>query len=155
MAGNPDFKDLFAAFNDADVRFLVVGAYAVIHYTEPRYTKDLDVWVEPTPTNAARVFMALAAFGAPLSDVSEQDFADPSVVFQIGIEPNRIDVLTGIAGLDFAPAWDHSLATTYDGIPIRVLSIDDILLAKRNAGRPQDLLDIDKLERCRRSGRGR
>ena len=151
MAGNPDFSDLFVAFNTADVRFLVVGAYAVIHYTEPRFTKDLDLWVEPAPENAHRVFAALRAFGAPLQGVSEADFSDPSVAFQIGVEPNRIDVLTAVEGLSFQACWKNARVTTYDGIPIRVLALDDILTAKLTTARPQDLLDVEKLMLAKRS----
>ena len=149
MGCNPDYRDLFVAFNDAEARFLIVGAYAVIHHTEPRYTKDIDVWVEPSPTNAARVFRALAAFGAPLTGVGVADFAYPAVVYQVGIEPNRIDVLTSIGPLDFSGSWSRANQVDYGGVAVRVLSLDDILAAKRAAGRPQDLLDIEKLERAR------
>ena len=96
---NRDFRDLFSAFNDADVRYLVVGAYAVIHYTEPRYTKDLDIWVEPSQDNAVRVYRSLASFGAPMDNLGVDDLSNPDVVFQIGIEPNRIDTLMGLGDL--------------------------------------------------------
>jgi hypothetical protein len=151
MGANRDFRDLFAAFAAAEVRCLVVGAYAVMHYTEPRYTKDLDVWVEPSEDNARRVVAALSAFGAPLDGVSAEDFTDPSVVFQVGIEPNRFDVLTAVAGLDFATAWEHAVTTAYSGVPIRVLSLDDVITAKAAAGRPQDRLDLKRLARARDS----
>jgi len=150
MGCNPDYRDLFVAFNDAEARFLIVGAYAVIHHTEPRYTKDIDVWVEPSPANATRVFRALAAFGAPLVGVGAADFTDPAVVYQVGIEPNRIDVLTSIGPLDFNASWSRASQVDYGGVAVRVLSLDDILAAKRAAGRPQDLLDIEKLERARK-----
>jgi len=149
MSVNPDFADLFRTFNDADVRYLVVGAYAVIFHAEPRYTKNVDLWVEPTPGNAERVFRALAAFGAPLDQVRAEDFQEAELVYQIGIEPNRIDILMGIPGLDFAAAWEHAVASRYGDQPIRVLSLDDLILAKRTSGRPQDLLDVARLERIR------
>jgi len=148
MGANRDFKDLFAAFADAEVRFLVVGAYAVMHHTEPRYTKDLDVWVEPTGENARRVMLALASFGAPLQGVVAEDFTDPTVILQVGIEPNRFDVLTAIAGLEFPVAWERADRVTYDGVSIRILSLADVIAAKRAAGRPQDRLDLKRLERA-------
>lgn len=149
MAVNPDFRDLFSAFAAAEARFLVVGAYAVIHHTEPRYTKDVDLWVEPTPENAARVLGGLRAFGAPVAGLTEGDLCDPEVVYQIGVEPNRIDLLTSLEGLEFAPAWERGVPTTYGGVPIRVLGLEDLITTKRAAGRPQDLLDAARLEAAR------
>jgi hypothetical protein len=93
------------AFAAAEVRFLIVGAYALAHHGRPRATGDLDVWVDPTPVNAPRVMRALAAFGAPMHDITEEDFARPGVVFQIGVPPGRIDVLTDLTGLTFEEAW--------------------------------------------------
>lgn len=147
MGVNPDFKDLFSAFCDADVRFLVVGAHAVIFHSVPRYTKDLDVWVEPTRPNATRAFEALARFGAPLDGVSVEDLCNTQTVIQLGIEPNRIDVMTDVAGIPFEDAWNRRSTSTYGDVPIAVLGRDDVLHAKRAAGRPQDLLDIEWLER--------
>jgi len=152
MGVNPDFNDLFRTFNEAEVRYLVVGAYAVVYHTEPRYTKDLDVWVEPTPTNARRVFSALVEFGAPLEGVTTEDFADPHLVYQIGIEPNRIDVLMGIGELEFAECWKRADSTSYGGIPIRVLAIDDLVCAKTGTGRPQDQIDVERLQDKKRRG---
>jgi hypothetical protein len=115
MAVNPDFKDLLLALSDARARFLIVGAHAVMHYTAPRYTKDLDDWVDPTPENAARVIAALMSFGAPLFDLEIADLARPGVTFQIEIEPNRIDILTEVENLDFGAAFDRCATTSYGG----------------------------------------
>ena len=153
MAVNPDFRDLFSALNGAEARYLIVGAYAVIHHTEPRYTKDVDLWVEPTAENAARVLTALAAFGAPILGLTASDLTDPEVVYQIGIEPNRIDLLTRVEGLDFDAAWPRAAETSYGGVPIRVLGLDDLITAKRATARPQDLLDAERLEVARRRTR--
>src|SRR5215510_5785228 len=98
---NPDFVDLLRAFNAADVRFLVVGAYALALHGRPRATGDLDVWIEATPENAPRVMGALAAFGAPLAQLSVDDFAREGIVYQLGVEPRRIDILTKLTGLSF------------------------------------------------------
>ena len=99
MNGNRDFKDLLRAFSKGRVRYLIVGAYAVIYHTEPRYTKDIDIWVDPSPENARRAFKALARYGVPLAGVTEADFADPRIVYQIGIEPNRVDTLSEARGI--------------------------------------------------------
>ena len=146
MPSNPDFADLLRAFCGEGVEFLVVGAHAVMRYTEPRYTKDLDVWVNPTPENAARVMRALARFGAPLDVVVEADFTDPDVVFQIGVAPNRIDVMTSVAGLQFQDAYARRVESTYGGAPVAFPSKQDLVAAKRASARPQDMLDADRLE---------
>lgn len=149
---NPDFRDLFRCLNDEGARFLIVGAYAVMFHTEPRYTKDLDIWVEATPENARRVWNALARFGAPMEGVTEQDLCSPELVYQVGVEPNRFDVLMGIRGLEFGDAWEHRVETTYSGEPVSILGLDDTIRAKAAAGRPQDLLDLSRLE-ARKRGR--
>jgi hypothetical protein len=147
MAINPDFKDLLLALFDARARFLIVGAHAVMHYTAPRYTKDLDIWVDPTPENAPRVIAALEAFGAPLFDLEIEDLAKPGVTFQIGIEPNRIDILTEVELLDFEAALDRCATTSYGGVPIGLLSIDDLIKNKESVGRLQDQLDVENLRK--------
>lgn len=101
----PDFIDLLRAFAEADVRCLVVGAYALGLHGRPRATGDLDVWVDATPENAARVMRALAAFGAPLDTVTAEDFSHEGIAFQIGLPPLRVDILTQLSGLSFAEAW--------------------------------------------------
>ena len=147
MGINPDFRDLFASFNAGRVEYLVVGAYAVIYYSTPRYTRDLDLWVNPTPGNARRVWKALEKFGAPMIGVSEVDFANRDLVYQIGIEPNRIDVIMGIPGCEFSPCWKRRTKSVYGGVPIFIMGAEDLLRSKRSAGRPQDLLDAENLKR--------
>jgi len=102
---NPDFRDLLSEFNARGVEYLVVGAYALAAHGHVRATGDLDIWVKPDPANAKRVMSALAAFGAPLHDLTEGDLSRAGVVFQIGVAPVRIDVLTGIDGVAFDEAW--------------------------------------------------
>jgi hypothetical protein len=147
MAANPDFRDLFSALSTAGAEFLVVGGHAVMFHTVPRFTKDIDVWVRPTQENARRVYDALRAFGAPMSDLTVADLATVGTIFQIGLAPNRIDVLTSIESVEFEGAWQRRVSTTYGGVPIHVLSIEDLLTNKRAVGRPQDLLDVALLER--------
>ena len=144
---NRDFSDLFAALNDADARYLLVGAHAVAFHAEPRYTKDLDVWVDATPDNARRVMAALRAFGAPLECASDADFAQPGVTLQIGVAPNRIDVATQIDGVAFADAWPNRVESVYGEQRIWVIGRADLVTNKRAAGRPQDLLDLTVLAR--------
>lgn len=147
MGVNPDFRDLFKILNDHGVEYLVVGAYAVIYYTTPRFTKDLDVWLSPTPENARRVFRALAKFGAPLIDVGETDFTDKEMVYQIGVEPNLIDIMMGIPGFEFPAAWANRESSTYGGIPICIIGREDLIQSKIAANRPQDLIDVENLKR--------
>jgi hypothetical protein len=150
MPANPDFRDLLSELSAAGAEFIVVGAHAVMFYTEPRYTKDFDVWVRPTPENAKRVRAALAAFGAPLADLSEDDLASPGTIFQIGVEPNRIDVITSIEAVAFEAAWTRRVPSTYGGVPISLLALEDLIVNKTHVGRDQDKLDVQKLERARR-----
>jgi len=145
MAINPDFRDLFSALSGEDAEFIVVGAHAVMFFTEPRYTTHLDVWVRPSRENAKRVRRALAHFGAPLSDLSVDDLAVAGTIFQIGIAPNRIDILTSIEAVEFETAYPRAARSTYGGVAIRLLSAEDLLANKRAVGRKQDELDVEKL----------
>ena len=147
---NRDFRDLFSALNAAEVRYLVVGAYAVTFHARPRFTRDLDVWIDREPDNAGRAWKALAAFGAPLREVAPAELSRPGMVLQIGVAPNRIDVLTQIEGVDFAAAWERRVAGTYGDCPIHVVSCEDLIVNKRTVGRPQDLLDVEELEKAKR-----
>lgn len=147
MATNPDFKDLLQELSDAKASFLIVGAHAVMFYTAPRYTKDLDIWVEANRENAKKVYKALKQFGAPLTELTISDLSSPETIFQIGIEPNRIDILTHLKSLDFAKAWKNRKSTTYDGVPIHILGLEDLILNKQAVGRDQDLLDLKNLAR--------
>lgn len=147
MGFNPDFRDLLSAFADCGVRFLVVGAYAVTHYTAPRFTKDLDIWIDPTAENAARAWKALAAFGAPLAGVSPADLSRPGMILQIGVPVNRIDVLTSVQALDFGECWKRRDPGRYADVTVHYLSRADLIRNKTSVGRPQDLLDVARLKR--------
>jgi hypothetical protein len=144
---NRDFLDLLSAFNDREVRYLVVGGVAYSTYVEPRHTKDLDVWIDATPENAKRVWNALGEFGAPLEDLKLADLSTPGVVYQIGLPPRRIDVLTRVTGLAFDEAWPNRTRVEYVGVPVHVSGAADLARNKRSVGRPQDLLDAEQLER--------
>jgi hypothetical protein len=144
---SPDFKDLLSAFNAQRVEYLVVGAHALAAHGYVRATGDLDVWVRPEPENAKRVIEALRAFGVPLHDLSEADLTRAGTVFQIGVAPIRIDVLTSIDGVGFAEAWTGRLTARFEDLPVPVLALRDLLANKRAVGRPQDLADVDWLEK--------
>ena len=153
MPVNPDFRDLFAALNGAGAEYLLVGGYALAVYAAPRFTKDLDVWGNPAPANAPRVLAALKAFGAPLGELTEADLTTPGIVFQMGLPPNRIDVLTSIDGVAFAEAWPARLVTEYGGQSLPVIGRAHLVANKRASGRPQDLVDADAIERAREPSR--
>lgn len=146
MAVNPDFRDLFAALNDAGARYLLVGGYAVAFHSQPRFTKDLDIWVEASVENASRVFAALKAFGAPLENLILTDLVQSELIFQIGVPPNRIDVLTSIDGVTFAEAWNAREQTTYGDQRVPVIGRTHLIQNKQASGRPQDLLDLQSLK---------
>jgi hypothetical protein len=141
-----DYEELLSALSNERVEFLIVGAYAVMAVTEPRYTKDLDVWVRPTRANAKRVYRALEAFGAPLANLHVRDLEREGIVFQIGVEPVRIDVLTKVDAIDFEGAYARATFGKYGRADVAFLSVADLIKNKRYVGPPQDLLDVAKLE---------
>ena len=143
---NQDFVDLLQAFVDHDVRFLIVGAYALALHGRPRATGDLDVWVDATPENAGRVMRALAAFGAPIDAISETDLSRPGVVFQLGVVPGRIDILTALTGLTFEEAWPGRVRHGFGPVPVDFIGRDSFIRNKRATGRAKDLGDIEGLD---------
>jgi hypothetical protein len=143
---NQDFVDLLQAFVAHDVRFLIVGAYALALHGRPRATGDLDVWVDPTTDNAPRVMRALAAFGAPLGDISETDFSRPGVVVQLGVPPGRVDILTDLTGLTFEEAWPGRLRHAFGDVPVNFIGRNSFIRNKRATGRAKDLGDIEGME---------
>ena len=142
---NQDFLDLLHAFAEFEVRFLVVGAYALALHAKPRATGDLDLWVEPTPENAARVMRALIRFGAPLQDVRERDFPEPGIVFQIGVPPRRIDILTSLTGLTFPEAWTDRVLHRFGDCEVFFLGRQSFISNKRALARPRDLADLESM----------
>lgn len=142
-----DQRDLLCAFNAEGVEYLVVGGHAVNVHGVPRLTKDLDVLIRSSMLNSERVFRALTNFGAPLQGFAPSDFfGHPDDILQIGVEPNRVDVLQSIPGVDFEDAWNGRVVLEVeDGIHVPFLSLDHLLANKRESGRPQDLADVDHL----------
>lgn len=144
---NEDYSDMLSALNGAGVEFLVVGAYALGAHGNPRSTGDIDFWVRPTQKNASRVWQALAEFGAPRSGVTKADFAARDTIFQIGVPPRRIDLLTSISGVSFEAAWNEKVASSLGDTRVWVLSRQHLLTNKLASGRPKDLADADWLKR--------
>jgi uncharacterized nucleotidyltransferase DUF6036 len=145
-----DFRELLSAFNGHSVRYLVVGGYAVGVHSQPRATKDLDLLIAIDLTNAGAVYAALAEFGAPLHDMSVEDFADASTFFRMGQPPLRIEILPRIDGLEFEDMWARRVEILVDadrGIIAPFISKDDLIVNKMAAGRPQDLADVDALRK--------
>ena len=147
---NRDFVEMLAALSAAGVEFLIVGAYALAAHGLPRATGDIDIWVRPTRANAARVMEALKAFGAPLFGLSMEDLLRPDTVFQIGVAPSRIDLLTGITGVSFEEAWQNRLSVEIDDQVVPVIGVEDLIRNKAATGRPKDQADLIWLRERRR-----
>ena len=141
-----DFKELLLAFNAHDVEYLIVGAHALAAHGHVRATKDLDLWVRPEKSNAERVLQALSDFGAPLGEVTEDDLSRKETIFQIGLPPLRIDIITAIDGVEFAEAWPARFETLFGGVPAFVISREHLIRNKKTAARLQDLADVQQLE---------
>jgi hypothetical protein len=142
---NQDFVALLRELSAAEARFLIVGAYALAHHGRPRATGDLDVWVDPSPANAARVYGALQAFGAPLTDLGQAELTQPDLVYQMGVPPRRIDVLTSLTGLTFEEAWTTRVHGTLGGEPCDFIGREALIRNKRALGRARDLADVEAL----------
>jgi hypothetical protein len=146
----PDFLDLLTALNAAEAKYMLVGGHAVGFHGVPRATKDIDIWIEASPENAARVLAALRAFGAPLGDLTVDDLARPGQGFRMGAPPFRIEILTEISGVAFADAWPRRERAEVDGVALHVIGLADLLDNKRAAARKRDLADVDALGRQRK-----
>jgi hypothetical protein len=142
---NRDFVEMLAALSDAGAEYLIVGAHALAAHGLPRATGDLDLWVNPTPENAERVWHALVQFGAPLDQLTLEDLSREEVVFQIGVVPNRIDILTSITGVAFDQAWDNRTMVEIQGMSVPVLGRAELVRNKRAVGRTRDIADIEEL----------
>jgi hypothetical protein len=153
MAGNPDYKELLQLLNESQVDYLIVGGFAVMKYGEPRYTKDLDLWIDNSTANSHRLVEALKKFGAPLENdgITAETFSEKQIVYQIGIAPVRIDILTQITAVDFADAWKNKVSSTFFGVPVHFISQADLKSNKQALARTRDLDDLKRNPRKRKS----
>lgn len=145
MLLNSDFKELLRLFEKHRVRYLIVGGYAVMKYSEPRFTNDIDFWIAVDPENARAVFTALKEFGAPLTDLSVKDFTDSESFYQMGSPPIRVDIMMSIPGGNFEKAWLNREVVQIDSVKLLFISKSDLIKAKEASRRPQDIIDLSKL----------
>lgn len=144
---NKDHRDILSVFIEEGVEFLVVGAYALAVYGLLRATGDIDLWINTSPDNILKVWSALEKFGAPLEQINRSDLEVSGIVYQIGVVPNRIDIMTSIDDVDFEDGWNRRFMVEVEGLHIPVLSKEHLIINKKAVGRPQDLVDIDNLEK--------
>ena len=140
------FKELLLAFNEHNVEYLIVGAHALAVHGHIRATKDLDVWVRPDRSNAQKVLAALSDFGAPLLDLTADDLSRKATVFQIGLPPFRIDIITSIDGVEFAEAWPDRFEASFGDVPVFLLSRHHLITNKKTTARLQALADVQQLD---------
>jgi hypothetical protein len=146
MLTSPDFKELLKLFEKHKIRYLIVGGYAVMKYSEPRFTKDLDVFIATDQENAKNVYLALKEFGAPLENLSSDDFAHEGYFYQMGRPPLRVDIMMSIPGIEFDVAWKNRELVEFDDFKLFFISRPDLIRAKEASGRPQDKIDVEKLK---------
>jgi len=143
---NQDFKEFVESLNANHVRYLVVGGYAVAFHGHPRYTKDIDIWIERSPENAAQVVRALDQFGFGSLGLKEADFLVPDQIIQLGYPPNRIDLLSTLPGVDFATCYASRVQVEVDGVLVNFIDLENLKKNKKASGRHQDLADVENLE---------
>ena len=144
---NEDYKEMLQNLLDQKVEFLVVGAYALAAHGYPRATGDMDIWIKPDEKNSKKVYKALARFGAPINEIREDEFSQPGLIFQIGVVPRRIDIITKIDAVEFDEADSDKIFVDIDDLKIPVLSIDKLIKNKMATGREKDLLDAKLLKK--------
>lgn len=140
---NKDFREFIRSLNSNGVRYLVLGGYALAFHGHPRYTKDLDIWLEMSPSNAKKTMKALTEFGFSGLDLSEKDFLAAGMVVQLGYPPNRIDLINSPDGVDFKECWERRVIVDLDGLDVSIIDIENFRKNKKASGRPQDLADLD------------
>ena len=142
---HPDFKDFLRLLNSHSVEYLVVGGYAVGYHGYPRATGDMDIWIAVSDANAERTVQALRAFGMPELETTKRLFTEKDKVIRMGIPPVRIEVITGASGVEFDECYKRREIVEIDDIPVNFISLDDLKLNKRAAGRHKDLEDIEHI----------
>lgn len=142
---NPDFIEFIQLLNDNGVRYLVVGGYAVALHGYPRYTKDIDIWIEPDPDNAARMVKAIIQFGFESLGLETDDFLEEDIIIQLGYPPNRIDLMTSLSGVNFKGCYEERISVEIDGVMVNFIDLASLRKNKSATGRSQDLADLENL----------
>ncbi len=143
---NNDYKEMLQILSANDVKFLLVGAYAMAAYGHPRATGDIDIWVWATAENSGKIYNSLKQFGAPLAQINQDSFTEKGIVFQIGVAPRRIDILSRIDGVNFEDAYEKRQITDIDGIAVPLISKQHLIKNKLATGRKKDALDAEQLK---------
>jgi predicted nucleotidyltransferase len=146
MSLSRDFVEFIECLNERRVEYLLIGGYALAFHGWPRFTKDIDFWISPSRGNAEQLLEALEDFGFKEMDLSADDFCLPGKVVQLGMPPVRIDLVTSVTGLEFEAAYARRIESEYEGVSLTVIHLEDLIANKRAVGRPQDLLDLEKIE---------
>ena len=149
-----DYKDLLSAFESHGVKYLIVGGFAVIYHSQPRFTKDMELFIKADPENAKATYAALAQFGAPLQGIRPEDFTDRNSFFRFGRDPQGFDILPAIPGVDFDAAWERRVETVIDtatGLKASFISAEDLIASKLASARPRDLADVDDIRKAAES----
>ncbi len=146
MKKSEDFKEFIKLLNDHECRYLIVGGYALSFHSQPKFTKDIDFWIDPQPDNAEKIIKVLSDFGFGQLDITIDDLTDPNKIIQLGKEPLRIDLLTSIDGLTFEMAYENRVIGNYFDIKANIISQEDLILNKKSSGRKKDLFDLSWIE---------
>ena len=144
MILNPDYREFFQLLNANDVRYLIVGGYAVAYHGYPRYTNDIDIWIHPD--NATKIVTALKEFGFKILLLQESDFLEPETIIQLGYAPNRIDLIMGVPGVDFEESYESRVDEDVDGVRLSFIDLENLKKSKKASGRLQDLADLENLQ---------
>jgi Nucleotidyl transferase of unknown function (DUF2204) len=145
MVLDENFKEFIRLLNENDVKYLVVGGFAVAYHGYPRYTKDIDFWIWAHPDNAEKVIKTIKDFGFGMLGFQKEDLLDPNNIVQLGYEPNRIDLIIDLEGLDFETCFSHCQDAEFEGVPIHFINLDDLVKNKLSTGRLKDKVDAQTL----------
>ncbi len=140
-----DLQEFLALLQKNDVRYLIVGGYAIAYHARPRYTDDIDIWIEANPANAVKIINVLSEFGFPTETLNPDEISEKGKIIQLGLPPNRIDIITSIEGVDFEEAWGNREKGSIGTIPVNIISFDDLMKNKKSTARLKDRLDVEWL----------
>lgn len=143
MKASKDFKEFIDLLNKNNVKYLIVGGYAIGYYSRPRYTDDIDIWIECSTENAQKIITVLNQFGFASLNISVEDLIKPEQILQLGLPPQRIDILTSIDGVNFNDAWARHVKDLFDDVPVFIISLEDLIQNKKSSGRSKDSADLE------------